>query len=80
MIETIKRVICDVTGRSLGEKAPNDQPTGWAVVRRHDGLEVAHFSDLRHLMLYGTKLYEACMLQIGSRAVVDDPFAGEGQQ
>jgi hypothetical protein len=52
--ETITRekVVCDLTGRVLGD-------TGWAIVRRFDGLEVAHFSSLASLVRQGNELHDA---------------------
>ena len=42
-IEVTKRTFCDVRGTEL-------QDTGWALVRRYDGQEVAHFGVLSYVL------------------------------
>lgn len=42
-IEVTTKIVCDVTGEDMGD-------VGWAIVRRNDGVEVAHFASLNHLV------------------------------
>lgn len=47
-IDVIETCFCDLYGHELGD-------TGWAIVRRQDGREVAHFGQLSAL---GQRLYD----------------------
>lgn len=50
----VEVVVSDVDGREVGK-------TGWVLVRRQDGLEVAHFSGLYDITNHGDKIVEAAL-------------------